>query len=78
MDPVNTAKAIKETGKKTAAAQIHAELVTKGYSNDLQILIDDILDLDKLIDDTDNIDWCRWLIAGGISPNEFTATGMSS
>lgn len=75
MESSISAKSIKERGKKLAAAQIHDELSKNGYSEDLHILIDDILDLNKLIDDTDNIDWCRWLIAGGKTPSEFISTG---
>uniref|UniRef100_A0A336MVN7 CSON008050 protein n=1 Tax=Culicoides sonorensis TaxID=179676 RepID=A0A336MVN7_CULSO len=75
MEELNSAKTIKERGKQKAAHKIYTELLANRHSSDLDVIIDDLLDLDKLIDDTDNIDWCRWLIAGGKTPSEFIQTG---
>lgn len=34
-----------------------------------------ILSTDRKIDDGDTIDWCKWLIAGGMTLAEFAAIG---
>lgn len=75
MEQQLSAKSIRERGKRQAAAEVLAELQQTAAPTLLETLIDDLLDSDKLIDDTDNIDWCRWLIAGGRTPQEFIAQG---
>jgi hypothetical protein len=39
-------------------------------------LLDFLLHPDKPIDDQDAIDWCRWLVGGGRSYEDFAAQGM--
>lgn len=75
MEQLNSAKTIKERGKQKVAHEIYTELLAKGHSSDLDVIIDELLDLDTRIDDSENIDWCRWLIAGGKTPTEFIQTG---
>lgn len=82
MEEMNS-KELREGGKRSVAQRVFAELEKKksaagsngGISETLECIVDDILDSEKLIDDTDNIDWCRWLIAGGRTPGEFVAQG---
>lgn len=75
MEQVLNAKTVREKGKRDAASSIFTELASQGRSPSLDVLIDDLLDLDKLIDDSEIIDWLRWLIAGGKSPTEYTSIG---
>ena len=35
-----------------------------------------LLNPSKAIDDWDAIDWCKWLMAGGRTPDEFVNTGL--
>lgn len=43
----------------------------------LNELLDAILDPLKPIDMWDTVDWCRWLMAGGKTPDEFANTGKN-
>ena len=77
---LSTAKMIMDKGKRGAAALINAELSKSGGSNtqknqNLEALLHVILNLGKAIDDSENIEWCKWLIAGGRSPAEFSSIG---
>ena len=67
---------LKDKGKLRASAIIHRECsVNNGHSDSLELLLDDLLSPDKLIDDSDSIEWCKWLIAGGRTPSEFASIG---
>lgn len=68
-------KSLKQQGKKATASVIHQELSANGHSETLNIMLDDLLSPDKLITDTDNIEWCKWIIASGKSPNDFSTQG---
>lgn len=68
-------KSLKQQGKKATASVIHQELSSNGHSETLNIMLDDLLSPDKLITDTDNIEWCKWIIASGKSPNDFSTQG---
>lgn len=73
----STAQRIMRKGKRGAAAFINDEMK---YSNgqpseNLSALLRTILDPDSQIDDTENIDWCKWIIAGGRTLSDFAATG---
>ncbi|XP_045773199.1 E3 ubiquitin-protein ligase Ubr3 isoform X1 [Maniola jurtina] len=59
-------------GKRGAAAYIHADCVS-GYPQYLGPLLDVLLNPGKAIDEWETIDWCRWLLAGGRTPDEFAA-----
>lgn len=71
-------KSLKLQGKKVTASIIHQELSVNGNSETLNIMLDDLLSPDKLIADSDNIEWCKWIIASGKSPNDFSTQGKPS
>ena len=66
-------------GKRGAAAYIHAECSNRamgsGCPRHLNELLDILLNPSKAIDDWETIDWCKWLMAGGRTPDEFVNTG---
>lgn len=68
------AKMIKDKGKRQGAVIIYNECVT-GKTETLDNVVEEILDPEENIDNTDNIEWCKWLIAGGLTPDEFTTIG---
>lgn len=68
-------KSLKLQGKKATASLIHQELSANGHSETLNIMLDDLLSPDKPINETDNIEWCKWIIASGKSPNDFSTQG---
>lgn len=61
-------------GKRGAAAYIHADCAS-GSPQHLGPLLDVLLNPSKAIDEWETIDWCRWLLAGGRTPDEFAAVG---
>ena len=65
-------------GKRNAATYIKAEYQTPNGHQHLNDLLDCVLDTKSSIDDFENIDWCRWLIAGGVTYEEFTKTGADN
>lgn len=68
-------RSFKLQGKKATASVIQQELSANGHSDTLNIMLDDLLSPDKLITDSDNIEWCKWIIASGKSPNDFSTQG---
>lgn len=70
-----TAQMIMQKGKRGAAAYLSAECANGGHSQHLDAFMHLILNPSKRIDDSENIDWCKWLIAGGHTPAEFSAIG---
>lgn len=71
---------IMQKDKRGSAAIINDEMK---YSNgkpseNLSALLRTILDPDSQIDDTENIDWIKWIIAGGRTLTDFAATGTES
>lgn len=68
-------RSLKLQGKKTTASVIHQELSANGHSETLNIMLDDLLSPDRVITDSDNIEWCKWIIASGKSPNDFSTQG---
>lgn len=73
----STAHSIMRKGKRGAAAFINDEMKCSNGkpSENLSALLRTILDPDLKIDDTENIDWCKWIIAGGRTLSDFAATG---
>lgn len=67
---------LKQQGKKATATSIFQELSANGHSETLNIMLDDLLSPDKPITESDNIEWCKWIIASGKSPNEFSIQGI--
>ena len=61
------------------ALQTPAHLQVFSYSNmfetvssfPFQALLDHLLHPEKDIDDSDTVDWCRWLVGGGRTPDDF-------
>uniref|UniRef100_A0A182UKL0 E3 ubiquitin-protein ligase n=1 Tax=Anopheles melas TaxID=34690 RepID=A0A182UKL0_9DIPT len=72
--PLSVAR-LKEKGKKLASAHIHRELAVNGTSDSLNRLLDELLSPESQISLSENIEWCRWLVAGGRTPAEFASIG---
>lgn len=73
-----TAQQLKQvSGKRAAAAFINTDMTNAGTA--ITPLLEDFLHLilnpERRIDDSDNIEWCKFLIAGGRTPAEFAAIG---
>lgn len=66
---------LKLQGRKATASLIHQELSANGHSETLNIMLDDLLNPEKPITEIDNIEWCKWIIASGKSPNDFSTQG---
>ncbi|CAD0201542.1 unnamed protein product [Chrysodeixis includens] len=66
----STAQVLMKKGKRGAAAYIHADC-ENGSPQHLGPLLDVLLNPGKAIDEWETIDWCRWLLAGGRTPDEF-------
>lgn len=63
-----------EKDKKEGASIINNECVN-GKTESLDCVLDIILNPEEKIDNSDNIEWCKWLIAGGRTPDEFSSIG---
>lgn len=72
---IKAAYNIMKKGKRGSAAFINDEFTNGKSSANLFALLRLILDPDSRIDDTENIDWCKWIIAGGRTLTDFAATG---
>lgn len=59
---------------KGSASYIQSECSSRNDHKVLNELLDTLLDPKKRIDEWDTIDWCRWLMAGGKTPDEFGQT----
>lgn len=69
------AEFIYQKGKAGAAAYYNGLIRNHSSTKHLNIFMDTILNPSKKIDDTENIEWCKWLISGGRTPTEFSAIG---
>ena len=68
--------ALKQKGKRATGALIHSECsANNGQSPHMEAMLDDLLNPEMEIYCSDNIDWIKWLIAGGKSPTEFSSIG---
>lgn len=72
---IQIADIVMKMGKRSGAAFINAECMAGPPYLHLDSLLDIILDPNAKIDDTQTIDWCKWLIAGGRTPTEFASIG---
>ncbi|XP_047503172.1 E3 ubiquitin-protein ligase Ubr3 [Pieris napi] len=72
----STVQVLMKKGKRGAAAYIHADCAS-GLPQHLGPLLDVLLNPSKAIDEWETIDWCRWLLAGGRTPDEFSAVVRS-
>nr|XP_034188211.1 E3 ubiquitin-protein ligase Ubr3 isoform X2 [Osmia lignaria] len=74
----SSVQSLMNKGKRDAAAYIHAECsklpLDSGCPEPLTELLDVLLNPSKAIDDWETIDWCKWLMAGGRTPDEFSNT----
>ncbi|KAL7047669.1 hypothetical protein ACKWTF_003079 [Chironomus riparius] len=73
LENLRNSKALKQKGKRAIASTIHQELSANGYSETLNVMLDDLLRPDKDFNDSDIIEWCKWIIASGKSPNDFSS-----
>lgn len=69
------AKVLMSKGKRATAAYIHADCSNKRNPEHLNEVLDNLLNPVKSIDDWETIEWCKWLMAGGRTPDEFANTG---
>lgn len=75
-----SAQVLMNKGKRAAATYIHAEcsnpaLNSTACPQHLNDLLDILLNPNKPINDWETIDWCKWLMAGGHTPDEFANMG---
>lgn len=61
--------------KQHAAAYINRECMTNGRSETLDFMLDILLQPLVKIEDSENIDWIKWLVAGGRNFKDFSAIG---
>jgi hypothetical protein len=73
--PAPTTSSMTEDDKRSMASMIQRECSSFGTSWQLDALLDEVLAPDKPIDNFDDIDWCKWIIAGGRDPLEFASIG---
>lgn len=64
--------------RKEVAALINTECCRGGPTPDLDSIMDTLFNSGTPIDNPDNIEWIRWLIAGGRTPKEFVKIGKSN
>lgn len=69
------AKVLLQKGKRAAASYIHADCSNNTSPKHLNDVLDNLLNPAKSIDEWETIDWCKWLMAGGRTPDEFSSTG---
>ena len=61
-------------GQRGAAAYIQ-ECCRSSRPENLNKLLDKLLDPSKPLKEFETIEWLKWLMAGGCTPDEFAATG---
>lgn len=69
------AQQLMKKGKREVAAIIKSQCSTVMGNTQLNCILDQLLDPQKAIDDHDRIDWCRMIVAGGQSFEDFAETG---
>lgn len=62
-------------GKRAVALYVKEEYSKTSNSKPLNDQLDAVLDPQQPIDDFENIDTCKWLIAGGLTFDEFAKKG---
>lgn len=65
---------VMQKGYRDGASFINNECVN-GKSEYLNCVLDVILNPEKNIDNLEYIEWCKWLIGGGRTPDEFASIG---
>lgn len=61
--------------KKDASLIINSECCQFGPTPELDVLMDYLFHPDERLDNPVSIEWVRWLIAGGRTPEEFATIG---
>lgn len=61
--------------KRAAAEYVHKDCCSN-HTQHLNEILDILLNPANSIDDWDTIDWCRWLVASGHTPDEFSNIGI--
>ncbi|KAL1497456.1 hypothetical protein ABEB36_008425 [Hypothenemus hampei] len=65
------AKVLMSKGKRATAAYIRADCVAERNPEHLNEVLINLLNPIKPIEEWETIDWCKWLMAGGRTPDEF-------
>lgn len=69
------AQILMKKGRRGAAAHVHADCANNTSSAILGDILDILLNPGKAIDEWETLDWMRWLMAGGRTPDEFSSIG---
>lgn len=69
------AQILMKKGRRGAAAHVHADCANNTSSAILGDVLDILLNPGKAIDEWETLDWMRWLMAGGRTPDEFSSIG---
>ncbi|XP_072397284.1 E3 ubiquitin-protein ligase Ubr3 [Diabrotica undecimpunctata] len=67
-------KVLMAKGKRATATYIHADCSNERNPQHLNEVLDNLLNPQKSIEEWETIDWCKWLMAGGRTPDEFAST----
>ena len=70
------AQALMKRGKRPVATYFKAECARAAGQQQLNVLLDYLLDINGSLDDPERLDWCRWLVAGGLTFEEFGRIGL--
>ncbi|XP_045478273.1 E3 ubiquitin-protein ligase Ubr3 isoform X3 [Harmonia axyridis] len=75
-NPNFKAKVLMNKGKKATAVYLQTDCKNPTGCNTkcLNEVLDNLLNPVKCIDEWETIDWCKWLIAGGNTPDEYANT----
>lgn len=76
-NPSPAAHVLMKKGKRGAAAYVHSDCAIKGSNRLLNEVLDILLNPRKSINEWETIDWLKWLMAGGKTPDEFSNLGKS-
>nr|XP_018904322.1 PREDICTED: E3 ubiquitin-protein ligase UBR3 isoform X2 [Bemisia tabaci] len=71
-NPSPAAHVLMKKGKRGAAAYVHSDCAIKGSNRLLNEVLDILLNPRKSINEWETIDWLKWLMAGGKTPDEFS------
>jgi E3 ubiquitin-protein ligase UBR3 len=75
MEPVTAPRALLRRGKRGAAAYVNGGCSNSESLKYLGELLDVLLSPETTIEDLETIEWCKWLMAGGKTPEEFSTIG---
>lgn len=71
----SAARRIMLRGRKEASSYISAECSRGGPTPELDAVMDYLFDPEQPIDNSNSIEWVRWLISGGRTPDDFASIG---